>query len=246
MKKLLYLLVFALPAVLFLGCREEEESTYVINPRPPSILLTDRDGDKVYDIFDNCPSIFNPNQNDEDGDGIGDVCEQGYDPEPYPEEDDDIGDDHEESKIIDIKETSVVAVAELNRPVGCPEYSGPRCTPGSDIYFSSLHPVECPGLRCDPGFELIIEGFDIEILQGYFDLNYQEGLILNSESEEEVGILQEASYDETTGALHLQYDINPDLEINPEEVVVLFSTVLVGPEGKTEAIFQGALPLMSF
>lgn len=44
---------------------------------------TDRDGDRVPDMNDNCPDIFNPNQEDADMNGIGDICE----PPPMPSDD---------------------------------------------------------------------------------------------------------------------------------------------------------------
>jgi hypothetical protein len=40
--------------------------------------LTDRDGDYVLDINDNCPDICNYQQLDGDGDGIGDACDTGF------------------------------------------------------------------------------------------------------------------------------------------------------------------------
>jgi hypothetical protein len=36
---------------------------------------TDRDGDGVPDVFDNCPATWNPGQADFDIDGLGDVCD---------------------------------------------------------------------------------------------------------------------------------------------------------------------------
>jgi len=35
----------------------------------------DKDGDRVPDATDNCPSVFNPDQDDHDGDGIGTSCD---------------------------------------------------------------------------------------------------------------------------------------------------------------------------
>ena len=42
-------------------------------------VLTDNDGDGVWDYVDNCPDISNPDQSDMDGDGIGDACDNLYD-----------------------------------------------------------------------------------------------------------------------------------------------------------------------
>src|SRR5437763_8365870 len=35
---------------------------------------SDRDGDRVPDVVDNCPDLYNPDQSDFDHDGIGDAC----------------------------------------------------------------------------------------------------------------------------------------------------------------------------
>jgi hypothetical protein len=38
--------------------------------------VTDYDGDKIGDSFDNCPRTYNPDQADRDGDGTGDMCDK--------------------------------------------------------------------------------------------------------------------------------------------------------------------------
>ena len=61
----------------------------------------DRDGDGVYDCFDNCPDHYNPGQEDSNGDGIGDACpldDEGSD------EDDDEGDDEGDDERSDYPE----------------------------------------------------------------------------------------------------------------------------------------------
>jgi len=44
--------------------------SYVVNN-----VQADSDGDKINDIFDNCPNITNHGQDDFDGDKLGDVCD---------------------------------------------------------------------------------------------------------------------------------------------------------------------------
>jgi hypothetical protein len=58
---------FAAMVVCALGCNQ------VLGIQPTAI--SDRDGDGIEDIRDNCPDVPNPSQHDEDGDGIGDVCD---------------------------------------------------------------------------------------------------------------------------------------------------------------------------
>jgi hypothetical protein len=45
------------------------------NFEPCTRARSDRDGDGIFDVDDNCPDIPNPDQADSDGDGVGDVCD---------------------------------------------------------------------------------------------------------------------------------------------------------------------------
>ena len=41
----------------------------------PNVDQSDRDGDSVGDVCDNCPLQRNTGQADEDGDGVGNACD---------------------------------------------------------------------------------------------------------------------------------------------------------------------------
>jgi len=78
-------------AALLVGCRFEPSGAVPDDgrpPVPPDVAVdaappdapppdanTDRDGDTIRDMDDNCPNVSNTDQADCDGDGIGDACD---------------------------------------------------------------------------------------------------------------------------------------------------------------------------
>src|SRR5258706_7930743 len=58
-----------------LGLVEPPGACEVPNPLPCSVPASDRDGDSVQDLNDNCPLVSNPTQVDGDRDGVGNACD---------------------------------------------------------------------------------------------------------------------------------------------------------------------------
>ncbi|MES2154047.1 MAG: thrombospondin type 3 repeat-containing protein [bacterium] len=68
------------------ACEGPETAAAPVSPVAPGpVTPTDKDGDGIADIVDDCPGIPDPDQTDFDGDHIGDVCDADLDGDGVPQ-----------------------------------------------------------------------------------------------------------------------------------------------------------------